>query len=99
MSRRLQRTDIKVGKTVSLYQRELLKKRPSLVCFLYPLSNSKLNLSCVQMFSPYRAVNTLLLGYKNQSVSAVQGNNGCLFWDPHKTSKYSLWAGREMFQC
>jgi len=29
--------------------------------------------------SPYRAVNTLRLGYKNQSVNAVQGNNRCLF--------------------
>jgi len=25
--------------------------------------------------SPYRAVNTLPLGYKNQSVNAVEGNN------------------------
>jgi hypothetical protein len=30
----------------------------------------------------YRAVNTLRLGYKNQSVNAVQGNNSCLFSDP-----------------
>ena len=29
--------------------------------------------------SPYRAVNTLLLSYKTQSVNAVQGNNRCLF--------------------
>jgi hypothetical protein len=33
----------------------------------------------------YRAVNTLRLGYKNQSVNAVQWNNRCLFSDPHKT--------------
>ena len=26
---------------------------------------------------------------KNQSVDAVQGNNRCLFWDPHKTHKHS----------
>jgi hypothetical protein len=25
------------------------------------------------------------LGYKNQSVNVVQGNNRCLFWDPYKT--------------
>jgi len=31
------------------------------------------------IFSPYRAVNTLRLGYKNQSVNVVQGNNRCLF--------------------
>jgi hypothetical protein len=29
----------------------------------------------------YRAVNTLRLGYKNQSVNAVQWNNRCLFSD------------------
>ena len=27
--------------------------------------------------------------YKNQSVNVVWGNNGCLFWDPHKTHKCS----------
>ena len=27
----------------------------------------------------YRALNTLRLGYTNQSVSAVQGNNSCFF--------------------
>jgi len=27
----------------------------------------------------YRTVNTLRLGYKNQSVNAVEGNNRCLF--------------------
>ena len=29
--------------------------------------------------SLYRAVNTLHLGYTNQSVNVVQGNNRCLF--------------------
>jgi hypothetical protein len=33
----------------------------------------------------YRAVNTLRLGCKNQSVNSVQWNNRCLFSDPHKT--------------
>jgi hypothetical protein len=33
----------------------------------------------IYRFSPYRAVNTLRLCYKNQSVNAVQGNNRCLF--------------------
>ena len=28
-------------------------------------------LNCVQVFSPYRAVNILRLGYKNQSINAV----------------------------
>jgi hypothetical protein len=40
----------------------------------------------------YRAVNTLRLGYKNQSVNALQWNNHCLFWDPHKTHNYALRA-------
>jgi hypothetical protein len=40
---------------------------------------AKINLNYIQKFTSYRAVNTLRLGYKNQSVNAVQGNNRCLF--------------------
>jgi len=36
-------------------------------------------LSLLVRFSPYRAVNTLRLGYTNQSVNAVLQNNRCLF--------------------
>ena len=41
----------------------------------------------------YRAVNTLRLGYKNQSINAVQWNNRCWFSDPHKTHKYTVCLG------
>jgi len=40
---------------------------------------TEITLNYTDRFSSYRAVNTLRLGYTNQSVNAVQGNNGCLF--------------------
>ena len=40
--------------------------------------------------SPYRAVNTFHLGYKNQSVYAISGTSGCLFSAKYKTHKYSV---------
>jgi len=40
--------------------------------------------------SPYRAVNTFHLGYKNQLVYAVSGTSRCLFSDKYKTPKYSV---------
>jgi len=44
----------------------------------------------IQRPSPYRAVNTFHLGYKNRSVYAVSGTSRCLFPDKYKTYKYSV---------
>jgi len=40
--------------------------------------------TCIKLI-PYRAVNTLHLGYKNQSFYAVSGTSRCLFSDKYKT--------------
>jgi len=40
--------------------------------------------------TPYRAVNTFHLGYKNQSVYAVSGTSRCLFSDKYRTNKYNV---------
>ena len=57
---------------------------------LLTLLNSTVNLNYIWRSSPYRTANTLRLRYKNQSVNAVERNDGCLFSDPHKTHKYTL---------
>jgi len=44
-----------------------------------PEVKSKINPNYCYRFSPYRAVNTLRLVYKNPSVNAVWGNNRSLF--------------------
>ena len=51
----------------------------SLPCVVQSARVLTVQLFRVSRFSPYRAVNTLRLGYRNQSVKAVQENNRCLF--------------------
>jgi hypothetical protein len=57
---------------------------------------AKFNLNYVWP-SPYRAVNTLPLGYENQSVKPVLVNNRCLFLELYKTRKFNLQAEFGMF--
>jgi len=68
--------------------------RPSRLTFLGALPAFPLTSSCPDAehfkknkkfgYISYRAVNTLRLGYKNQSVNSVQRNNDCLLWDPYR---------------
>jgi hypothetical protein len=63
---------------------------------LYSLLSSAINplkkkcVCFIEGLSPYRAVNTLILGYKKQSFNAVWGKSRCLFWDPYKTHKRNV---------
>ena len=36
--------------------------------------------------------------YKNQAVTAIQGNYRCLFWEPYKIYNCSLWAECAIFE-
>jgi len=52
----------------------------------------------IQRPSSYRAVNTLYLGYKSQSVYAVSGTSRCLF--SHNTKHINtVWAERTVVEC
>jgi hypothetical protein len=54
-----------------------------LVIFISP-SKRIINLNYIEIQSVPRSKH-IRLGYKNQPVNAVQGNNRCLFSDRHKT--------------
>jgi hypothetical protein len=52
---------------------------------------TKNNVSVKRSIS-YRAVNTIRLGYTNQSVNAVQDNSSCSLCDLYTTHKFTLRA-------
>jgi hypothetical protein len=47
-------------------------------------AHKNINMYCIWIFNPYRAVNTLRLGYKNQSVSIVHANERYLLLEAFK---------------
>jgi len=49
--------------------------------------------------SPNRAVNTLRLGLKNQSVNALRGTNRCFFSEIHTKHINTVWAERRIVKC
>jgi hypothetical protein len=50
---------------------------------------TEIKLNYIQRPSLYRAINTLHLGYKKQSVNAVYGQN--IEWERYQTDIYKIW--------
>jgi hypothetical protein len=66
-------------------------KLPEVFVVKYNLTFKRRSADCFTYRpSPYRAVNSFQLGYKNQSVYAVSGTSRCLFSDKYKTHKHSM---------
>lgn len=49
------------------------------------------------VFRLYHTVNIICLGYKNQLVNSVEGNNCCFFSDPYKTHQFNMWDVNRIF--
>ena len=62
--------------TMDPYERNVIKIRQNTTQGTYSF-NANINLKFMQRLSSYRAVNTLPLGCKNQTVNAVQRKNAC----------------------
>jgi len=66
--------------TTDPYDRNVISIRMSTTYGTYPL-NANINLKFMKRLSLCRAVNTPLLGCKNQTINAVQRNNACwILW-------------------
>jgi len=53
-------------------------------CDYMNILRSESNITTIKNRSPYRAVNTNRLHYKDRPVNAVEGNNRCLLWESYE---------------
>ena len=59
---------------------------------------TKININYVWRLTSSRKSSIVGLYFKNQPVYVVYGNKRCLFRDPHKTYKQTLWAESTIFE-
>ena len=56
------------------------------------------NMNYIYRIIPYRAVNTVPVGYKNQPFKDVFKNNRFLFRNTYETYKCTVWSERGTFR-